>query len=67
MLRLCGIPAGFGANEFGLVLGIGTSTKATVTAFIYKFLFQYVYSILGAVLFYGALDEGGGYEGSTGQ
>ncbi|EHR78817.1 ABC transporter [Thermococcus litoralis DSM 5473] len=62
-----GIPAGFGANEFGLVLGIGTSTKATVTAFIYKFLFQYVYSILGAVLFYGALDEGGEHEGSIGQ
>ncbi|WP_457752741.1 lysylphosphatidylglycerol synthase transmembrane domain-containing protein [Thermococcus sp.] len=53
-----GIPAGFGANEFGLVLGIGASTKATITAFIYKFLFQYMYSIIGAVVFYGALSEG---------
>ncbi|NJE08544.1 flippase-like domain-containing protein [Thermococcus sp. M39] len=53
-----GIPAGFGANEFGLVLGIGASTKATITAFIYKFLFQYIYSIAGAVMFYGALSGG---------
>ncbi|AEH24564.1 flippase-like domain-containing protein [Pyrococcus yayanosii] len=55
---LSGIPAGFGANEFGLVLGIGASTKAAVTAFVYKFLFQYVYSIVGAVAFYQALNRG---------
>ncbi len=47
-----GIPGGFGANEFGLVLGIGASTKAAVTAFVYKFLFQYAYSVFGAVVFY---------------
>ncbi len=57
-----GIPAGFGANEFGLVLGIGASTKATVTAFVYKFLFQYAYSVVGAVVFYRRL---GSREDST--
>ncbi|AHF80740.1 lysylphosphatidylglycerol synthase transmembrane domain-containing protein [Thermococcus paralvinellae] len=60
-----GIPAGFGANEFGLVLGIGVSTKATVTAFVYKFLFQYIYSIVGAVMFYEALGEGDKNENSS--
>ncbi|MBO8174293.1 MAG: flippase-like domain-containing protein [Thermococcus sp.] len=60
-----GIPAGFGANEFGLVLGIGVSTKATITAFIYKFLFQYIYSVVGAAMFYGALSEGDKNENSS--
>ena len=59
-----GIPAGFGANEFGIVLGIGASTKATITAFIYKFLFQYIYSIVGAVIFYESLSQGGKHENS---
>ena len=49
---ISGIPSGVGANEFGLVLGIGASTTSTITAFTYKLLFQYLYSIIGAIVFY---------------
>ncbi|WP_048147933.1 lysylphosphatidylglycerol synthase transmembrane domain-containing protein [Palaeococcus ferrophilus] len=60
---ISGIPSGFGANELGIVLGIGASTKATLVAFTYKFLFQYVWAIVGAVVFYtfvgGGSNEGG--------
>ncbi|ALV62897.1 Putative ABC iron siderophore transporter, fused permease and ATPase domains [Thermococcus sp. 2319x1] len=62
---LSGIPSGIGANEFGILIGIGPSTKGALTAFLYKFIFQYEYSILGAFVFYKLL--GGGYEGSAGQ
>ncbi|ASJ03774.1 ABC transporter [Thermococcus profundus] len=57
---LAGIPSGFGANEMGIVVGIGASTKATLTAFTYKFIFQYVYSIVGAVAFYRSVGGGAG-------
>ncbi|MBP1911151.1 uncharacterized membrane protein YbhN (UPF0104 family) [Thermococcus stetteri] len=57
---LAGIPGGFGANEMGIVLGIGASTKAALTAFTYKFLFQYVYSIVGTVAFYRSIGGGAG-------
>lgn len=60
---ISGIPSGFGANELGIVLGIGTSTTATLVAFTYKFLFQYVWAIVGAAVFYtfvgGGSNEGG--------
>lgn len=62
---LSGIPSGIGANEFGILVGIGPSTKGALTAFLYKFLFQYEYSIIGAFVFYRLL--GGEHEGSIGQ
>ncbi|RLF78568.1 lysylphosphatidylglycerol synthase transmembrane domain-containing protein [Palaeococcus sp. (in: euryarchaeotes)] len=62
---ISGIPAGVGANEFGLVLGIGSSTKAAISAFSYKFIFQYMWAIVGAMVFYKIL--GGGYEDSSGE
>ncbi|AIF69972.1 hypothetical protein PAP_07915 [Palaeococcus pacificus DY20341] len=62
---ISGIPAGVGANEFGLVLGIGSSTKSAITAFTYKFIFQYVWAIVGAMVFYSIL--GGGNENSAGE
>ena len=62
---ISGIPAGLGANEFGLVLGIGSSTKATISAFSYKFIFQYMWAIVGAVVFYKIL--GGCNENSSGE
>jgi len=61
---LSGIPSGIGANEFGILVGIGSSTKAALTAFLYKFIFQYMYSIAGAFVFYRLL--GGHHEDSTG-
>jgi len=61
---LSGIPSGLGANEFGILIGIGPSTKGALTAFLYKFLFQYQYSIIGAFVFYKLL--GGEHEGSAG-
>ncbi|AAL82008.1 lysylphosphatidylglycerol synthetase family protein [Pyrococcus furiosus DSM 3638] len=60
---LSGIPSGVGANEFGILVGIGSSTKAALTAFIYKFIFQYQYSIIGAFVFYKLLS--GGNESSS--
>ncbi|NJE25528.1 flippase-like domain-containing protein [Thermococcus sp. MV5] len=60
---LSGIPSGIGANEFGILVGIGSSTKAFLTAFLYKFIFQYIYSIAGAFVFYRLLGEG--YESGT--
>lgn len=62
---ISGIPAGIGANEFGLVLGIGSSTKAAISAFSYKLIFQYMWAIVGAAVFYKIL--GGGYEDSSGE
>lgn len=55
---ISGIPSGVGANELGIVLGIGASTKATLVAFTYKFLFQYVWALVGAVVFYTFLGGG---------
>ncbi|ASJ09864.1 ABC transporter [Thermococcus sp. P6] len=64
---LSGIPSGIGANESGILVGIGSSTKAFLTAFSYKFLFQYAYSIAGAFVFYRMLNRrGDGNEDSTG-
>jgi len=49
---LSGIPSGIGANELGITLALGSSTKSTVVAFTYKFIYQYVWSLVGAVEFY---------------
>jgi len=50
-----GIPSGIGANELGITLALGSSTKSTVVAFTYKFIYQYMWSLAGAVEFYRAL------------
>ncbi|HII61782.1 lysylphosphatidylglycerol synthase domain-containing protein [Pyrococcus horikoshii] len=57
---LSGVPSGVGVNELGILIGIGSSTKTALTAFLYKFMFQYQYSIIGALVFYkllGGWDE----------
>jgi len=52
---ISGIPSGIGANELGITLALGSSTKSTVVAFTYKFIYQYVWSLVGAVEFYRAV------------
>ena len=52
---LSGIPSGIGANELGITLALGSSTKSTLVAFTYKFIYQYVWSFVGAVEFYRAV------------
>ncbi|AEK73718.1 hypothetical protein GQS_09120 [Thermococcus sp. 4557] len=52
---LSGIPSGIGANELGITLALGSSTKSTLLAFTYKFIYQYVWSFAGAVEFYRAV------------
>jgi len=52
---ISGIPSGIGANELGITLALGSSTKSTVVAFTFKFLYQYVWAFVGAVEFYRAL------------
>ncbi|WP_167913872.1 lysylphosphatidylglycerol synthase domain-containing protein [Thermococcus sp. 21S9] len=47
-----GTPGGIGANELGVTLAIGDSPTAIVVAFLYKFITQYAYAIVGAVAFY---------------
>ncbi|MFA4646421.1 lysylphosphatidylglycerol synthase transmembrane domain-containing protein [Pyrococcus kukulkanii] len=47
-----GIPSGIGANELGITLALGSSTKSTLVAFTYKFIYQYAWSFVGAVEFY---------------
>ncbi|WP_297438532.1 lysylphosphatidylglycerol synthase domain-containing protein [Thermococcus sp.] len=49
---LLGTPGGMGANEVGLMFGIGHSGLAALTAITYKFIGQYAYALLGAVAFY---------------
>ncbi len=49
---LLGTPGGMGANEVGLMFGIGHSGLAALTAITYKFIGQYAYALLGAVTFY---------------
>ncbi|AHL23304.1 lysylphosphatidylglycerol synthase domain-containing protein [Thermococcus nautili] len=49
---LLGTPGGIGANELGVTLAIGDSPTAIVVAFLYKFITQYAYAIVGAVAFY---------------
>ncbi|MFA4640248.1 lysylphosphatidylglycerol synthase transmembrane domain-containing protein [Pyrococcus kukulkanii] len=49
---ISGIPSGIGANELGITLALGSSTKSTLVAFTYKFIYQYVWSFVGAVEFY---------------
>ena len=52
---ISGIPSGIGANELGITLALGSSTKSAVVAFTYKFVYQYVWSFVGAVEFYRAV------------
>ena len=52
---LSGIPSGIGANELGITLTLGSSTKSTLVAFTYKFIYQYLWSLVGAVEFYRAV------------
>ncbi|WP_297551773.1 lysylphosphatidylglycerol synthase transmembrane domain-containing protein [Thermococcus sp.] len=52
---LSGIPSGIGANELGITLALGSSTKSTLVAFTYKFIYQYLWSLVGAVEFYRAV------------
>ncbi|WP_297514054.1 lysylphosphatidylglycerol synthase domain-containing protein [Thermococcus sp.] len=49
---LLGTPGGIGANELGVTLAIGDTPTAIVVAFLYKFITQYAYAIVGAVAFY---------------
>ncbi len=44
-------PAGIAVGEMGIVLATGQETNAVIAAFIYRFIFQYVYSALGSLLF----------------
>ncbi len=44
-------PAGIAVGEMGIVLATGQETHAVIAAFIYRFIFQYVYSALGSLLF----------------
>ncbi|ASI98934.1 lysylphosphatidylglycerol synthase transmembrane domain-containing protein [Thermococcus celer] len=50
-----GIPAGVGANELGITLALGPSTRSTIIAFMYKFIYQYSWAAVGAVEFYRTL------------
>ena len=50
-----GIPSGVGANELGITLALGSSTKSALVAFTYKFIYQYFWSSVGAVEFYRAV------------
>ena len=49
---LLGTPGGIGANELGITLAIGDAPTAVVAAFLYKFINQYAYAIIGAFAFY---------------
>ncbi|WP_297068602.1 lysylphosphatidylglycerol synthase domain-containing protein [Thermococcus sp.] len=55
---LLGTPGGVGANEVGLMLGIGRSGLAALTAITYKFIGQYAYALVGAVTFYRLVGRG---------
>lgn len=49
---ILGTPGGVGANELGVTMAIGDNPDGIVTAFLYKFITQYAYAIIGAVAFY---------------
>lgn len=53
-----GTPGGIGANELGITLAIGSTPTAIITAFLYKFITQYVYALIGAVAFYRLVSMG---------
>lgn len=55
---ILGTPGGIGANELGITLAIGNSPTAVVVAFLYKFITQYAYAILGAFAFYRLVSGG---------
>ena len=52
-----GTPGGIGANELGITLAIGDSPTAIVVAFLYKFITQYAYALIGAIAFYKLVTE----------
>ena len=54
---LLGTPGGLGANELGITLVIGDTPTAVVVAFLYKFINQYAYAIIGAFAFYRYLSK----------
>ncbi len=45
-------PGGIGGNEFGITLVVGSNTSAVLIAFIYKLVFQYIYSAMGSILMF---------------
>ncbi|WP_297470393.1 lysylphosphatidylglycerol synthase domain-containing protein [Thermococcus sp.] len=54
---ILGTPGGIGANELGITLAIGDSPTAIVVAFLYKFITQYAYALIGAIAFYRLVTE----------
>jgi len=54
---ILGTPGGIGANELGITLAIGDSPTAIVVAFLYKFITQYAYALIGAIAFYRMVTE----------
>ncbi len=54
---ILGTPGGIGANELGITLAIGDSPTAIVVAFLYKFITQYAYALVGAIAFYRLVTE----------
>lgn len=47
-----GTPGGVGGNELGVMLAIGDVPAGATIAFVYKFLTQYVFALIGMVPFY---------------